>query len=78
MINIKQIMEILIFLCFLYGNHFILIDIFNIYIDDIREYKYSAPRMLNGCYRHKIIVIPLPIWVYSYHIYDNWEYAKIS
>jgi hypothetical protein len=42
MINIKQIMEILIFLCFLYGNHFILIDIFNIYIHsiNINDLKY--------------------------------------
>ena len=42
MINIKQIMEILIFLCFLYGNHFILIDIFYIYIHsiNINDLKY--------------------------------------
>ena len=37
------------------------------YTADIREYKYSAPRMLNGCYRHKIIATPSPIWAYSYN-----------
>ena len=33
--------------------------------------------MLNGCYRHNIIAIPLPIWAYSYYIYDKWKYIKI-
>lgn len=40
--NIKQIMEIIILLCVLYSNNYILIDIFNIYIEriNINDLKY--------------------------------------
>jgi hypothetical protein len=40
--NIKQIMEIIILLCILYSNNYILIDIFNIYIEriNINDLKY--------------------------------------
>lgn len=42
MLNIKQIMEIIILLCILYSNNYILIDIFNIYIEriNINDLKY--------------------------------------
>lgn len=42
MLNIKQIMEIIILLCVLYSNNYILIDIFNIYIEriNINDLKY--------------------------------------
>ena len=40
--NIKQIMEIIILLCILYSNNYILINIFNIYIEriNINDLKY--------------------------------------
>lgn len=42
MLNIKQIMEIIILLCILYSNNYILINIFNIYIEriNINDLKY--------------------------------------
>tara|TARA_B000000475_G_scaffold90255_2_gene73237 strand:- start:4317 stop:4499 length:183 start_codon:yes stop_codon:yes gene_type:complete len=42
MLNIKQIIEIIILLCILYSNNYILIDIFNIYIEriNINDIKY--------------------------------------
>ena len=42
MLNIKQIIEIIILLCILYSNNYILIDIFNIYIEriNINDLKY--------------------------------------